>query len=79
MNLHDASELAAIAGGVTVVGFGIGAVALRVLRDRSMGVQIGALTCSSIVAVLLGAYAASRAMFISQHDLTALTVVLIAA
>jgi signal transduction histidine kinase len=79
MNLHDASELAAIAGGVTVVGFVVGAVALRVLRSRSMGAQIGALTCSSIVAVLAGAYAASRAMFISPHDLTALTVVLIAA
>jgi signal transduction histidine kinase len=79
MTLHDASELAAIAGGVTVVGFVIGAIALRVLRARPLGAQIGALTCSSIVAVLAGAYAASRAMFISQHDLTALTVVLIAA
>ena len=79
MTLHDASELAAIAGAVTVLGFVIGAIALRVLRGRPMGAQIGALTCSSIVAVLAGAYAASRAMFISQHDLTALTVVLIAA
>jgi signal transduction histidine kinase len=79
MTLHDASELAAIAGGVTVVGFAFGAIALRVLRRRSMGAQIGALTCSSIVAVIAGAYAASRAMFISQHDLTALTVVLVAA
>ena len=79
MTLHDASELAAIAGGVTVVGFAFGAIALRVLRSRSMGVQIGALACSSIVAVIAGAYAASRAMFISQHDLTALTVVLVAA
>ena len=79
MTLHDASELAAIAGGVTVVGFAFGVLALRVLRARSMGAQIGALTCSSIVAVIAGAYAASRAMFISQHDLTALTVVLVAA
>jgi len=79
VNLHDASELAAIAGGVTVVGFVIGAIALAVLRGRSIGVQIGALTCSSIVAVLAGAYAASRAMFISLHDLTALAVVLVAA
>ena len=64
---------------MTVVGFVIGAIALRVLRGRSIGAQIGALTCSSIVAVLAGAYAASRAMFISQHDLTALMVVLLAA
>ncbi len=79
MNLHDASELAAMAGGVTILSLVIGAVAIRMSRRWSLGAQIVALTCSTVVAVTLGAYAASRAMFISQHDLTALVVVLLAA
>src|SRR5262245_24554182 len=79
MNLHDASELALIAGGVTVLGFVVGALALRVLRGRSITAQIVALTCSTVVAITAGAYAAARAMFISTHDLTALVVVLVAA
>jgi signal transduction histidine kinase len=79
MNAPDALELAAIAGGVTVLGLAGGAIALRVLRGRSIASQIVALTCSTVVAVTGGAYAASRAMFISEHDLTALVVVLIAA
>jgi signal transduction histidine kinase len=79
MNAPDALELTAIAGGVTVLGLAGGALALRVLRGRSIGSQIVALTCSTVVAVTGGAYAASRAMFISEHDLTALVVVLVAA
>ncbi|MDQ1435148.1 MAG: hypothetical protein QOF59_1964 [Actinomycetota bacterium] len=79
MNLYDATELAAIAAGVTVGGLVVGALAVRALRRRSVAAQIVALTCSVVVAVTAGAYAASRAMFISQHDLTALVVVLLAA
>ena len=79
MSLLDALELAAIAAGVTVFALAIGTVALRARRRRSIGAQIVVLTCSTVLAVIAGAYAASRAMFISQHDLTALIVVLAAA
>ena len=79
MTLHDAIELAAIAAGVTVVALAIGTLALRSRRRRSVGAQMVVLTCSTVVAVIAGAYAASRAMFISQHDLKALVVVLLAA
>jgi signal transduction histidine kinase len=54
MTAGDATELSAIAAGVTLVGLGAGAV-------------------------VVGAYAASRAMFISNHDLGVLSVVLLAA
>ena len=79
MSLLDGLELAAIAAGATVFALAIGAVALRARDRRSIGAQIVALTCSTVIAVIAGAYAASRAMFISQHDLTALVVVLGAA
>ncbi len=79
MTLHDAAELSAIAAGVTVFALAIGAFALRVRRRRTVRAQIVALTCSTVLAVVAGAYVASRAMFISQHDLSALVVVLLAA
>jgi signal transduction histidine kinase len=79
MTLHDGIELAAIAAGVTVVALAFGTFALRSRQRRSIGAQIVVLTCSTVIAVIAGAYAASRAMFISEHDLTALVVVLLAA
>ncbi len=79
MNRHDVVELTLIAATVTVVALVVAALALRLLRRRSIGAQIVALTSTTVLAVLIGAYAASRAMFISSHDLTALVVVLAAA
>ena len=79
MNAPDWLELALIAGGVTVVGLSIGALVLWAMRRRSIGAQVAALTATTIVSVSTGAYVASRAMFISEHDLTALVVVLVAA
>jgi signal transduction histidine kinase len=79
MNAPDALELAAVAAGVTIGGLAIGAGALRVLRGRSIGAQIVALSWTTIASVLAGAYVASREMFIATHDLTVLVVVLVAA
>ncbi len=77
MTVTDAIELAAIAGGVALLAFAIGAAVLRAQRRRSVGAQIVVLVVSTVIAVIAGAFAAARAMFISHHDLTALTVVLI--
>ena len=79
MSIHDAIELAAIAAGVTILVLAVGALAVGSVRRRSSSAQIVTLTLSSVVGVTAGAYAASRAMFISQHDLTALVVVLVSA
>ena len=79
MKTADAAELAAIAAAVTLIGAAFGAVVLRLLRRRSIAAQVVALTCILVFAVLAGAYVASRKMFISSHDLTALLIVLTAA
>ena len=79
MTASDAIELSAIAAGVTLLGLGAGAIALHALRARPLGTQIAALTLTTIASVMAGAYAASRAMFISSHDLGILAVVLLAA
>jgi signal transduction histidine kinase len=79
VNTADAAELAAIAATVTLIGAAIGAVVLRLLRRRSIAAQIVALAGILVVSVTAGAYVASRKMFISDHDLTALLVVLVSA
>ena len=79
MTASDAIELSAIAAGVTLLGLGAGAITLHALRGRPIGTQIAALTLTTIASVMAGAFAASRAMFISSHDLGILSVVLLAA
>ena len=79
MTATDAAELSGIAAGVTLVGLGAGAFVLHALRTRPVGNQIAALTLTTIASLMAGAFAASRAMFISSHDLSILAVVLLAA
>ncbi len=79
MSASDALELSAIAAGVTLVGLGFGAVLLGALRTKPLGTQIAALVLTTIAALLIGALVAAHAMFISTHDLSVLTVILLAA
>jgi signal transduction histidine kinase len=79
MTTADAAELSGIAAGVTLLGLGAGALVLRPLRTRPIGTQIAALTLTTAGSLMAGAFAASRAMFISSHDLGILSVVLLAA
>jgi signal transduction histidine kinase len=79
MSTRDALQLAGIAAGTAAAaGFG-GVVALYLLRGRSIGAQIAAVALTTVISVALGAWAAARAMFISQHDLSMLVVVLVPA
>lgn len=78
MSAGDAAKLIGIASGVALIGVPIGALALRVLRTRSVGVQCVALALTTTLSLLFGALAAAQAMFISQHDLAVLSVVLVA-
>lgn len=79
MSTRDAFQLAGIAAGTAfAAGLG-GVVALYLLRGRSIGAQITAVALTTVIAVALGAWAAARAMFISQHDLSMLVVVLVPA
>jgi len=79
MSAADAGELIAVAGGMVVVTVVLGIPVLRVLRSRSIAVQVAALALVVVAGTALGVYAAARAMFISEHDLGAIEVVLLAA
>lgn len=72
-------ELALLAGGTALAAGLVGWVLLHVLRRRSVGVQVVVVTLSSVAAVALGSRAAVRSMLLSETDLAALDVVVLAA
>jgi signal transduction histidine kinase len=79
MSMSDAIELCALAAGTGLVAVLLGAAALHALRRRRIGTQVAAVALTTLAALLIGAFAAAQAMFISEHDLSALLVVLLAA
>jgi signal transduction histidine kinase len=79
MPAHEALTLAGIAGGAVLIVGAVGAALLFALRRRPIGVQVTAVVLVSVGTVGVGAMAAAQAMFLSQHDLNALLVILLAA
>jgi signal transduction histidine kinase len=67
--------VAATAGAAVIAG----ALVLRTLRRRSLGVQAAAVAVTVVAAVGVGVWVGARAMFLSEHDLWALSVILGAA
>ncbi|RNL82657.1 sensor histidine kinase [Halostreptopolyspora alba] len=53
----------------------VGAIALRLLRHRSVMVALAVVACVTVTAMLSGTLAVAWAMFLSPHDLTVVTVV----
>lgn len=79
MTFADTFKLCALAAGTGLVAVIIGAITLKALRDRPIGTQVAAVALTTVIALMAGAYAAAKSMFISSHDLAALLVVLFAA
>jgi signal transduction histidine kinase len=77
--MNETVELALLAAGTAAVVAAAGALVLRALRGRSIGAQVAAVAVVAVVGVGVGAWAGARAMFLSEHDLWALGVILVAA
>jgi signal transduction histidine kinase len=77
--MNETVELALLAAGTAAVVATAGALVLRALRRRSIGAQVAAVAVVAVVGVGVGAWAGARAMFLSEHDLWALGVILVAA
>ncbi|MEO3846452.1 HAMP domain-containing sensor histidine kinase [Streptomyces sp. B8F3] len=60
--------------GAAVAGL-LGAVALRLLRNRSLVVSVSVVAATAVTAMLLGTLAVAREMFLSGHDLTVVSIV----
>jgi signal transduction histidine kinase len=79
MPAREAFRLAGIAGGAALLVGAAGTTLLHVLRRRALGIQLTVAALASVGAVGAGAMVAADAMFISQHDLHTLLVILLAA
>jgi signal transduction histidine kinase len=77
--MNETTELALLAAGTAAVAAAAGALVLRAFRRRSLGAQAAAVAVVAVVGVGVGAWAGARAMFLSEHDLWALGVILVAA
>lgn len=77
--MNETLELALLAAGTAAVAAVVGAFVLRTLRTRSLAAQVAAVAVVAVLGVAVGAWAGARAMFLSDHDLWALGVILIAA
>lgn len=73
---RDALELVGWAAAGSLVAAGIGSTLGRSLRTRTLAVQVLVVAGTATGAVLGGAVLAANAMFVSDHDLRALLVVL---
>jgi signal transduction histidine kinase len=73
----DAVKLAALGGGVALLGAVGCRLALRYLGGRTLGTQVAVLAAIPIIASLLATWIGARAMFFSAHDLGALVVLLV--
>jgi signal transduction histidine kinase len=79
MTARDTLELTALAAGTAAAGGVVAAITLSSRRVRSVGVQAVTLTLITLATVGLGAWIGARVMFISEHDLHVLVVLLCAA
>jgi signal transduction histidine kinase len=76
--MNETLELVLLAAGTAAVAAIAGALVLHALRRRSLGAQAAAVAVAAVAGVGVGAWAGARAMFLSEHDLWALDVMLVA-
>jgi signal transduction histidine kinase len=79
MSSSEAAELSGIAAAAAVAAALIGASVTHALRGRSFVAQIASASLVALFAAVIGVWAAARAMFVSDQELGALAVILVAA
>jgi len=75
----DTAGLIGLAGGTAALAVGLVGFVGRALARRPLRTQLAAIAIGSLVGVGVAALVGARAMFLSQHDTGAITVLLIAA
>jgi signal transduction histidine kinase len=75
-SVHDGVQVIGLAAAGSVVTAVAGSMVVHRLRARSLRAQVVVIALASTVAVVAGALIAAQAMFISDHDLSVLGVVL---
>jgi signal transduction histidine kinase len=78
MDASTTVQLLEVAGGAAFLTALAGALVLFALRRRSLTLQTGVIAIASVGSVAIGAAAAASKMFLADHDLDALIVILAA-
>jgi signal transduction histidine kinase len=78
MSPSDAIGLAMLAAAAAAVSAFGGAVALRLARSRTIAVQSAIAAVVAMLTVVVGVFGAAQAMFLTEEDVGALTVILVA-
>jgi signal transduction histidine kinase len=78
MSPSDAVGLAMLAAGAAAVSAFGGAVALHLARSRTIAVQSAIAAVVAMLTVVVGVFGAAQAMFLTEEDVGALTVILVA-
>lgn len=76
---HDARVLISYASAGALVAAAVGAAIVRLTRRRGIAMQLTIAVVTAVGSVALGVLLAADRMFISEHDLKALAVVLVSA
>lgn len=79
MSIQESLQLAAIAGGAAIATGVVGALVVHTLRERSVAIQLTVVCLTAVAAVAIGAVTSANSMFLSEHDLHTLFVVIVAA
>jgi len=79
MAAPPALELTAWAGGMALVSGLLTFIGIRRLDEQSLGTQVVLVAAIPAVGGLIGVWLGARAMFFSDHDLTALVILLVTA
>jgi signal transduction histidine kinase len=77
MPMHDLLVCALLAGASSFVVAAVGLVILRRMRRRRLLAQLLAIVTVTLVSAIVGIGVAAQQMFLSSHDLSVLTVVLL--
>lgn len=75
----DTAGLIGLAGGTAAVAACLAGFVGRALATRALRTQLAAVAIGSLIGVGVGALVGARAMFLSEHDTGAITVLLVAA
>lgn len=79
MSGSEAAELSGIAAGAALVATILGVSISRTVHHRSFVTQIAGAACVALFAGVVGVWVSARAMFVSDQELGALAVILVAA
>jgi signal transduction histidine kinase len=78
MGWHDSARILLVAVAGAAIATPVAVITLHLTRRSPLSTQFGLVACAAVLVTGAGVAAASRAMFVSEHDATLIIVILLA-